>query len=127
VKLFGSLLVDDFMQVVGGNGNFSFSLARIYLKMRCIIQGIAAQTSYFKAPEDIVDRLEYQVCDPFEPQPVQGDAYVFRTVLHCFGDDEKAAKILENTFPVMKPTSRIVLADGNTDLTAPSHWYRCQA
>lgn len=126
MQSFGRLLVDDFMQGAGGNENFSFSLARIsqdalyHSRHRCssfILQG----------PEDIVDTLEYQVCDSFEPQPVQGDAYVFRTVLHCFGDDEKAAKILENTFPVMKPTSRIILVDGNTDLTAPSYWYPCQA
>jgi hypothetical protein len=114
------------MQVAGGNGNFSFSLARKYPKIRCIIQEIAAQASYFKAPEDIADRLEYQVYNIFEPQPVQGDAYVFRTVLHCFGDDEKAAEILKSTLPVMKLTSRIILVDGNTDLNAPSHWYRCQ-
>jgi hypothetical protein len=95
--------------------------------MRCIIQDIAAQASYFKAPEDIADRLEYQVHDIFTPQKVQADLYVLRTVLHVFGDDEKAAAILKNILPAMKPTSRILLVDTVLDLDAPVAWSRIQA
>jgi predicted protein tyrosine phosphatase len=95
--------------------------------MRCIIQDIAAQASYFKAPEDITDRLEYQVHDIFTPQKVQADLYVLRTVLHVFGDDEKAAAILKNILPAMKPTSRILLVDTVLDLDAPVAWSRIQA
>jgi ubiquinone/menaquinone biosynthesis C-methylase UbiE len=114
--------------VGGGDGNFSIRLARKYPEMRCIIQDIAAQASYFKPPPDVADRLQYQVHDIFSPQPVQkADAYVFRIVLHVFADDMKAAAILKNVLPVLKENSRILLVDMKLDPQGPVAWSRYQA
>lgn len=115
------------MQVGGGDGNFSCAVARKYPNVHCIIQDIAAQASYFKAPEDIANQLEFQVHDIFTPQLVQADLYVFRIVLHCFGDDNMAAAILKNVLPAMKDTSRIVLLDLKLDPKAPISWARMEA
>jgi hypothetical protein len=58
---------------------------------------------------------------------VQADLYVFRIVLHVFGDDEIAASILRNVLPAMKNTSRIVLLDLKLDPNAPTAWARMEA
>jgi len=58
---------------------------------------------------------------------VQADLYVFRIVLHVFGDDEIAASILRNVLPAMKDTSRIVLLDLKLDPNAPTAWARMEA
>lgn len=96
--------------------------------MRFIIQDIPAQAALFKVPADLTGRLEFQVYDFFEPQPVQADAYVMRTILHDWSD-EKSAEILRNIIPAMKPDARILLVECSQQnpSKAPIAWARIEA
>ncbi|KAL1961388.1 hypothetical protein VTO42DRAFT_116 [Malbranchea cinnamomea] len=116
------------VDVGGGSGIFSVSLARICPDTRFIIQDIPAQAALFNPPEDVASRLEFQVHDFFKPQPVKADAYVLRTVLHDWSD-EKSAEILRALLPALTDDARIILVEiaMQDTATAPIAWARVEA
>ncbi|KAK2782393.1 hypothetical protein FQN52_000933 [Onygenales sp. PD_12] len=118
------LIVD----VGGGSGHFSASVAKQSPDTRFIVQDIPAQAALFKAPEEFASRMEFQVHDFFKPQPVKADAYVLRTVLHDWSD-EKSAEILRNLLPALKSDARIILVEISLQdpATAPIAWARVEA
>jgi 6-hydroxytryprostatin B O-methyltransferase len=62
-------------------------------------------------PAELADRVSFMAHDFFTRQPVEGaDVYFLRKILHDWSD-ANALKILQQISPVMKPGSRILIAE----------------
>lgn len=62
-------------------------------------------------PAELADRVSFMAHDFFTSQPVKGaDVFFLRKILHDWSDDY-ALKILQQITPVMKPGSRILIAE----------------
>ena len=96
---------------VGGNtGHCCFAIAAVAPELRFIVQDLE------KVIEDVkdrhTDRVDFQVHNFFDPQPVKGaDVYLLRYICHDYSD-KYAAKILANIVTAMGPRSRIIVIDG---------------
>lgn len=102
------------VDVAGGIGTVSRSLAKHFPKLKFIVQDRADVLA--EAPpveeESSKSRISFMEHDMFTPQPVKGaDIYFFRRVFMEWTDD-KAVEILRNLTPGMTPgRSRVVIAD----------------
>lgn len=62
-------------------------------------------------PEELADRVQYQVHDFMTEQPVRNaDVYFFRAIFHNWSH-KYALEILRNLVPALKPGAKIVMAD----------------
>lgn len=62
-------------------------------------------------PEELADRVHYQVHDFLTEQPVKNaDVYFFRAIFHNWSH-KYALQILRNLVPALKPGAKIVIAD----------------
>ncbi|KAK0609952.1 O-methyltransferase-domain-containing protein [Bombardia bombarda] len=120
----GEALVVD---VGGGYGHASISIARKYPKLRFIIQDLpaviaqgarfisSAAASEGEGVGDFTSRISFMAHDMFAPQPqhmLNTDVFMFRFVLHDW-PDESVVKILRNLIPAMraKPGCRVIVMD----------------
>jgi hypothetical protein len=83
-------------------------MASKFLDLKFIIQDLDEQIKTVTVPENLKDRVNFQVHDFFLDQPVSAEIYVFRGILHDWPDD-KAIDIISHLIPAMKPGSRIIL------------------
>ncbi|KAI0902802.1 O-methyltransferase-domain-containing protein [Ustulina deusta] len=109
----GAQVVD----VGGGSGNTSLTVARAFKKLRFIVQDQAtpianAQRRKTETHRDEAwQRIALQEHDFFGPQPVRGaEIYLLRMVIHDW-PDEKAVQILQQLAQAMSPTSRLLIMD----------------
>lgn len=63
-----------------------------------------------RKPADLADRVQYMHHDFFQPQPVCGDVYFLRAILHNWSDTY-AVRILRNLIPVLNPGTKIIVCD----------------
>lgn len=63
-----------------------------------------------RKPADIAGRVQYMHHDFLEEQPIRGDVYFLRAILHSWSDTY-AVHILRNLIPVLKPGTKIVVCD----------------
>lgn len=103
----GATVVD----VGGGQGAISRLLEAAYPGMKFVVQDLPAMTSVGEAnlPEDKKEIIRYQVHDFFKPQPVQGDVFFLRWILHNWSD-KYCIQILKNIVPGMtKPGAKVIV------------------
>lgn len=62
-------------------------------------------------PEGLKSRFTFQEHDFFTPQPVVGDVYLLRFILHDH-PDAVATQIVKNLVPALRKGSRIIINDG---------------
>ena len=106
---FGGATVVD---AAGGNGHFSFALARKYPQLGpFIIQDLADQITVAERPVDLTGRVEFQEFDLFQKNPVSADLYLLRFILHDF-DDDSCVQILRNLVSAMNDGASIVVLEG---------------
>ncbi|EED12082.1 O-methyltransferase, putative [Talaromyces stipitatus ATCC 10500] len=115
----GEALVVD---VGGGHGNVSVSIAEKHPKLRFIVQDLPTVVSngkkkiYSTAQRDprVASRISFMAQDMFKPQPPQinADIFMFRFVINDW-PDESAVKILQNLLPAMrnKTGCRVMVMD----------------
>lgn len=61
-------------------------------------------------PADLENRVTFMTHDFLTEQPVHGDVYFFRWILHNWSD-KYCVQILRNLIPVLKTGAKIVLND----------------
>ena len=99
------LLVD----VGGSDGAIAKELLRSYPHLNCVVQDLSETIKSADTPQELKGRLEFQVYNFFEPQPVKdADVYFMRSVLHDWSD-KYAVKILSNIVPALKPGAKVIL------------------
>lgn len=104
------------VDVGGGSGSASITLAKAYPNLRFVVQDQAlpiknAADRLAEAGPDISQRIQLTEHDFFQPQPVKHAAvYLLRMIIHDWPDDE-AVKILRRQVDAMGPGSRIVIMD----------------
>ncbi|TID21734.1 Eukaryotic translation initiation factor 3 subunit H [Venturia nashicola] len=97
----------------GSAGHVCFHLAAAHPGLTCIVQDLAGLEDKFNAarPAELSTRVSFLTHDFFTKQPIQGaEVYFLRKILHDWSDDY-AIKILQQITPVMKPGSRILIAE----------------
>ncbi|KAL1863348.1 hypothetical protein Plec18170_000182 [Paecilomyces lecythidis] len=106
---------DDFgdgmiVDVAGGTGHLSISLAQRYPKLKFIVQDLPQQGKEFSVPSHLQDRIQFMAHDMFQPQPVTADAYILRLICHDW-PDEASSQILRQLVPAMRDGARILLIE----------------
>ncbi|ETN39886.1 uncharacterized protein HMPREF1541_06112 [Cyphellophora europaea CBS 101466] len=104
------------VDVGGSNGHCAVPIARANPQATIVVQDLPeivqhAQTADGNIiPPDLQRQISFMPHDFFQPQPVQGEAYFIRLILHDYSD-KYAAKILSALLPAMKRGSRIILME----------------
>jgi hypothetical protein len=98
------------MQVGGGTGHMSVSIAAKFPELKFIVQDLEGQGKVLVVPEDLHGRVTFQAHDFFTDQPVSADAYILRFILHDWPDNQ-ASEILRRLIPALKPGKRIILIE----------------
>ena len=104
------------LQIGGGEGDASVTLAKAYPKLRFAVEDLAhsienARHRAEPLPAEVAPRMQFLVHDFFKPQPVtDAEVYLLRMILHDWPDAD-AVKILKNLVQVMKSGSKIVIMD----------------
>lgn len=102
------------IDIGGSHGAVSIAMLKRSPSLKCIVQDLPAAIEAGEAkrqdlPENIKPRLEYQMHDFFDEQPVKdADVYFFRAVLHDW-PDKYGIKILRALVPALKRGARIML------------------
>lgn len=94
--LLGEVHVVD---VGGAQGHISAKLARRYDNLNIIVQDMEKVIDGARVPQDLIGRLRFSAHDLFAPQPVPGDVFIFRWILHNWAD-AYCVKILRVGVPV---------------------------
>ncbi|KAH8810805.1 S-adenosyl-L-methionine-dependent methyltransferase [Xylogone sp. PMI_703] len=103
----GSSLVVD---VGGGNGNFSVSLAKKFPNLKFLVQDVEEAGRLQNVPADLKDRISFSSHDFFTDQPVSASTYMLKMVMHDW-PDKSAADILRRLVKSLQPGGRILLVD----------------
>ncbi|KXT03533.1 hypothetical protein AC578_1612 [Pseudocercospora eumusae] len=112
----GSIVVD----VGGSTGHASIAIADKFKSLRFVVQDLAdvvqqGQELLKSQPEEIQQRIQFEVHDFFTTQPPRPNAavYLMRFILHDH-PDHLSTKILQGIVSAMQPGDRIVVMDGIT-------------
>ncbi|KAF2707638.1 S-adenosyl-L-methionine-dependent methyltransferase, partial [Pleomassaria siparia CBS 279.74] len=102
-----------FVDVGGSIGHVSIGLARANPRVKFIVQD--SETTVARAreqvPEDVKDRVTFQVHDFWTEQPVKNaSVYFFKTIFHDWSD-LYSVKILRQLIPALKRGARVIIAD----------------
>lgn len=100
------------IDVGGAKGNISVAIAQSAPGLDFVVQDLrdmikAAEGSITNA---VAGRIELMEHDFFTKQPVEGDLYLFRNVLHDWADSH-VIEILRATRPALKQGARILIND----------------
>ncbi|KAF1950440.1 S-adenosyl-L-methionine-dependent methyltransferase [Byssothecium circinans] len=105
------------VDIGGGSGHVSMELARLNDSLKFTVQDSnkdMLEKGKAVVSEELKPRISYLPHDFFAEQPVQGaDIYLFRQVLHNWGDED-VVKILKATLPALeksKPNAKIIIND----------------
>ncbi|KAG6358070.1 hypothetical protein INS49_013954 [Diaporthe citri] len=106
----GATVVD----VGGSHGVFACSIAREFPSLNIVVQDLdegVIPSSEKQRPEELADRVHYQVHDFMTKQPVRhADVYFFRAIFHNWSH-KYAIEMLRNLVPALKPGAKFVMAD----------------
>lgn len=101
------------VDVGGGYGPISISLATNFSALNFIVQDLAAAIADGPAyvPADISDRISFMTYDMLTPQTIRNiDVIFFRAVFHNW-TDHYCVKILRNQIPALKKGSRLLIVE----------------
>ncbi|KAI3322931.1 O-methyltransferase [Xylariaceae sp. AK1471] len=100
-----STLSGTVVDVGGGSGHVSITLARNFPNLNFIVQDISTSmldVGKHTVTDDIADRISFMQHDFFEPQPLQNVAAIFiRQCLHNWSDHD-VIKILRSLVPALE-------------------------
>lgn len=97
------------VDVGGSHGFVCEALARKYPNMKFVVQDLPHAIA--NKPPTADERIEFQVHNFFQPQPVVGaDVYFFRWIFHNHSD-KYVVKILQALRPALKKGAKIVIND----------------
>ncbi|KAL1987596.1 hypothetical protein VTN96DRAFT_3196 [Rasamsonia emersonii] len=101
------------VDVGGSTGHASIAIAEKARDATFVIQDLATVVEQGKKslPEGLKSRFTFQEHDFFTPQPVVGDVYLLRFILHDH-PDAVATQIVKNLVPALRKGSRIIINDG---------------
>ena len=60
---------------------------------------------------ELEQRIEFQVHDFFQPQPVSADLYIFRHIFHDWSDAD-TVRILQNLVPALRNGAQVLVSEG---------------
>lgn len=106
-------MMDHRQQVGGSTGFLSVCLAKAYPEMgNFIVQDLADTIKQGEAQltPELRPRINFAAHDIFHTQPAVADVYILRHICHDW-PDHRAAAIIANLLPAMKPTSKILLIE----------------
>lgn len=99
------------LQVGGGRGHISATLAQAYPKLHFIVQDLyAGDASKGAVPQDLLPRIEFQAHNFFDPQPdlrgstKKGITYFLRHIIHDWSN-KYSSQILKHIVNVMEEVS----------------------
>ncbi|KAI6090340.1 S-adenosyl-L-methionine-dependent methyltransferase [Hypoxylon rubiginosum] len=100
------------VDVGGSQGFVCFALARKFSSLSFVVQDLepVIESAKEHVPADVASRVTFMAHDFLTEQPVYGDVYFFRWILHNWSD-KYCVQILRNLVPVLKAGSKIVLND----------------
>lgn len=101
------------IQVGGSIGHACIAIAEKAPDANFIVQDLATVVEQGKRslPDSLRTRVTFQEYDFFTPQPISGDIYLLRFILHDH-PDVVATKIIQSTIPAMKNGCRLIINDG---------------
>ncbi|CCD54232.1 hypothetical protein ACHAPC_000993 [Botrytis cinerea] len=101
------------VDVGGGYGPISISLAKSFPDLKFIVQDFAGAIAEGPAyvPAEISDRINFMAYDMLTPQTVRNiDVIFFRAIFHNW-TDHYCIKILRNQIPALKKGSRLLIVE----------------
>ncbi|GAB7347679.1 hypothetical protein MBLNU459_g5246t1 [Dothideomycetes sp. NU459] len=108
-----NILIEACYQVGGNTGGVSIAIAQVAPDLKFIVQDQAGPVAKGEAdlPASLKDRVSFHAHDFFTPNPVkEADAFLLRFILHDW-PDEDALTILRGISSVMKPKTKLIIAD----------------
>lgn len=98
------------VDVGGGHGPVSIGLAKLFPRLRFIVQDLPeAIGSRPSLPDDVADRVDFMAYDFLVEQPVRGKSvYFFRAVFHNW-PDASCVRILRNQVPALRPGATVIV------------------
>ncbi|KAA8568576.1 hypothetical protein MFRU_012g01210 [Monilinia fructicola] len=109
-KSLGSATMID---VGGGYGYISISLATKFPSLKFIVQDVAGTVADGSAnvPAEVSDRVSFMAYDMLNPQTLRNiDVLFFRAIFHNW-TDHYCIKILRNQIPALKKGSRLIIVE----------------
>ena len=104
------------VDVGGGHGQVSMAIAKRHTSIYCVVQDLpeaikAATAKRDQLPEDSKHRVQYEVHDFFEEQPIRdAQVYLFRAIFHNW-PDKYCIKALKALIPALREGARVVVVD----------------
>ncbi|KUI68466.1 6-hydroxytryprostatin B O-methyltransferase [Cytospora mali] len=100
------------VDVGGSQGKLAIALAGNFPGLNLVVQDMekVVEGAQDSVPLGLRSRVRLMAHDFFTPQTVHADVYVFRTILHNWGDTY-CVKILRALVPALKPGTRILIND----------------
>lgn len=105
------------VQAGGSSGHTCLALAPACRTAKFIVQDVdpvaldqGRKAMAVNQPE-LEQRIEFQVHDFFQPQPVSADVYIFRHIFHDWSDAD-TVRILKNLVPALKNGAKVLVSEG---------------
>ena len=101
------------LQVGGSTGHACIAIAEKAPDATFVVQDLATVVEQGKdsLPDSLRTRVTFQEHDFFTPQPISGDIYLLRFILHDH-PDAVATPIIQRTASAMKNGCRLIINDG---------------
>jgi hypothetical protein len=98
------------VDVGGSHGTVMKNVAGAFPQLKFVVQDLkkVVEEGRKMVPEELKDRVELMEHDFFTPQPVSGDVYYMRSILHNWSD-KYSLKILQSLVPALKKGARILV------------------
>ena len=98
------------VDIGGGGGHCSTAIAIANPKLNFIVQDLKSAFDAVVVPNSLKGRISFMEHDFFTSQPIRGQVYLLRWILHDYSD-KFACKILQAQLSAMRPGTKLVVMD----------------